>query len=146
MIIKRRIAIVGSRQGVWSGGVETFVDKLDPVTTIVVSGGAKGVDSVAANRARERRIEVEEILPLWEKYGKSAGFRRNKEIVARANEVVAFWNGDSKGTEHTINIALKAGKPVAIFGVGGDLLRYYPGDGTCVVAQEKEASGEAKEA
>lgn len=119
-----RIAIVGSRDGVDRLAVRRFVDKLNPLINVVVSGGARGVDSWAVERATERSIPVEVHPALWERYGKSAGFKRNKDIVRASDSVAAFWNGQSKGTEHTIKIAVEAGKPVAIFGIAGDLIRW----------------------
>lgn len=103
--------------------VRDFVDKLDPLTTVVVSGGARGVDSFAVQRAEERGIRTIVIKPNWKKYGRGAGFRRNKEIVMVADDVVAFWDGQSRGTEHTIKTAIEMGKHVAIFGITGELVR-----------------------
>ena len=54
-------------------------------------------------------------LPDWDKYGKSAGFIRNKLIINEADMVVAFWDGKSKGTKNSIDLAINAGKPVDIY-------------------------------
>lgn len=124
---QRKIAVVGSRDGINPEAVYDFIDKLDPLTNVVVSGGARGVDTYAAERANERGIRVIEIRPNWNKYGRGAGFLRNKEIVKASDDVVAFWNGQSRGTEHTIEQAVKLGRSVAIFGVDGKLIRYIPG-------------------
>lgn len=138
---KRRIAIVGSRtfplpQAIWDSLqldaqaiaaekgreiVSNFVAHLKRHEHVVVSGGARGVDSWGAAFAEERGIEVEVFKPDWKKYGKSAGYKRNKEIVDAADDVVAFWDGQSKGTLHTIQIAHKAGKPYCIFGPDGEV-------------------------
>jgi len=123
----RKIAVVGSRDGVNPVAVSAFIDKLDPLTTVIVSGGARGVDTYAAERAEERGIKTVVIRPNWKKYGRGAGFLRNKEIVKAADDVVAFWNGRSRGTEHTIEQAVKLGRSVAIFGVDGKLIRFIPG-------------------
>lgn len=123
-----KIAVVGSRYGINPDAVRKFIDHLDPDLNTVISGGARGVDSIAVERAEQRGIPVQVYLPLWEKYGRSAGFRRNKQIVAASDAVAAFWDGQSKGTEHTIKIAVKEGKPVAIFGVNGDLIRWITPD------------------
>jgi len=117
---------VGSRDGVNPAAVSDFIDKLDPLTTVIVSGGARGVDTYAAERAEERGIRTVVIRANWKKYGRGAGFLRNKEIVKAADDVVAFWNGQSRGTEHTIEQAVKMGRSVAIFGVDGKLIRFLP--------------------
>ena len=118
---------MGSRDGVNPAAVSDFIDKLDPLTTVIVSGGARGVDSYAAERAEERGIKTVVIRPNWKKYGRGAGFLRNKEIVKAADDVVAFWDGQSRGTEHTIEQSVKLGRSVAILGVDGNLIRYLPG-------------------
>lgn len=137
--MKRYIAIVGSRTfplpaQIWESldleakaiaadrgraTVELFIKQLSPRQHVVVSRGARGVDSWAAELAEERGIEVVTFLPEWKKYGNSAGFKRNKLIVEKAQDIVAFWDGQSKGTLHTVRIAHKARKPYCIFGPDG---------------------------
>lgn len=110
-----RLAIVGSRS---FGDYELMARYLDAYdheryesrVGEIVSGGAKGADSLAARWARERGVALKEFLPDWDKYGKSAGMRRNAEIVDYADSVIAFWDGESKGTANTILRAQKAGK------------------------------------
>jgi hypothetical protein len=109
----RRVAVVGSREGVNPQEVVEYINSL-PEGTIVVSGGARGVDSWAAEAARARGLEVVEIPADWATYGKSAGFRRNADIVNSADEVTAFWNGISRGTQDTISKAQRAGKKVDV--------------------------------
>ena len=88
----------------------------------IISGGAKGADSVAKRWAMINSVDTEdfkaveyfEFLPDWESDGKAAGFIRNKEIVNACDMVLAFWDGKSKGTEHTIKLARLAKKPTFI--------------------------------
>lgn len=112
----KRVAIVGSRDYPDLWRVEAYVRQMDPADTVVVSGGAKGVDSAAADAARQSGIRVVEYLPDWEQYGRSAGFRRNRTIVKNSDLVVAFWNGKSRGTASTISIAKEMGKPFEVMG------------------------------
>lgn len=81
----------------------------------IVSGGAKGADSLARKYAEEKGIPITEFIPEWEKYGKSAGFKRNKLIINQSDAVIAFWGGVSKGTSHSIRLAKEAGKNVYVF-------------------------------
>lgn len=81
----------------------------------LISGGARGVDSFAAEVAVSMGRETVIYPADWENNGKSAGFIRNKLIVSFANKVVAFWDGKSRGTAHSIGLALQAGKLLAIF-------------------------------
>jgi hypothetical protein len=84
-------------------------------TCTIVSGGAKGADNFAERYAREENHRLVVFLPEWEKYGKSAGFRRNELIVEKADMVAAFWDGESKGTKHSITLAELLHKPVYIY-------------------------------
>jgi nucleoside 2-deoxyribosyltransferase len=81
---------------------------------VVVSGGARGVDLEAEGAARARGLAVQIFPADWDKYGKRAGFLRNQQIVDAADTVVAFHDGVSRGTLHTIGLAKAAGKPVRI--------------------------------
>jgi hypothetical protein len=107
-----KTALIGSR---------TFTDytffckKLQDFTiTEIISGGAKGADTLAEAYALQFQIPLTVILPNWNKHGKSAGFVRNKKIVEKAEIVIAFWDGYSKGTEHSINVARAMKKVVHI--------------------------------
>ena len=108
-----RMAIVGSRDFRRLDKVRQFVADLSLDTTIV-SGYARGVDRTAEDAARLRGMRVISIPPQWNTYGKQAGFVRNREIVAHADELVAFWDGKSKGTAHSINLAQRKGIPVLV--------------------------------
>lgn len=121
----RYVAIVGSREGVDRQAVVSFVHRLDPLTTTVVSGGAKGVDTWAAEAAEECGIPTVIIRPDWKKYGKSAGFKRNTDIVRAAHDVAAFWNMLSNGTLNTITKAIEAKKPCAVFNESGTLVEFF---------------------
>jgi predicted Rossmann fold nucleotide-binding protein DprA/Smf involved in DNA uptake len=112
----KRIGIVGSRDFTdYSFMKVEFLKRYNPETIeCIYSGGAKGADSLARQLAHELNIEIVEILPDWDKYGKSAGYIRNKVIVGSSDEVLAFWDGISKGTKHSIDIAQKQGIPISI--------------------------------
>lgn len=125
-----RIAVVGCRTGIEQDAVYQLIDRMEPLTTVVISGGAKGVDTWAVERAAERGIKTVVIRPNWKKYGRGAGFKRNREIVLAADEVAAFWDGKSRGTENTIKHAVRLGRPVAIFSELGRLVRFItPNEG-----------------
>jgi predicted Rossmann fold nucleotide-binding protein DprA/Smf involved in DNA uptake len=108
-----RIAIVGSREYAKLDAVRKFVAEL-PADTVIVSGGARGVDSAAEQAARARGLEVKIFPALWGQYGKRAGFLRNRQIVEASDKVVAFWDGLSAGTLSTIQLATDAKKPVEV--------------------------------
>lgn len=115
------IAIVGSRsftdyQEFMSWVESSFIySGIDRTRLKIISGGAKGADSLAERYAKEYNIPFKSIVPDWDKYGKKAGFLRNADIVANCSGVIAFWDGRSKGTLHTIQLAIKAGKWAEIY-------------------------------
>jgi predicted Rossmann fold nucleotide-binding protein DprA/Smf involved in DNA uptake len=105
-------AIVGSRT---FNDYEQMKRVLDAQTiTKVVSGGAGGADTLAARWAAERGLPLSTHLPQWNLYGKRAGAVRNRAIVEEAEQVIAFWDGTSKGTKITIDMAKEAGKSVLV--------------------------------
>ena len=104
-----KIAIVGSRNIVVDK-IERYISNCDEI----VSGGAKGVDQCAAEYARNHGIPLTEILPNYERYGRAAPILRNQEIVNYADEIVAFWDGKSKGALSVIKYSQKIGKPLEV--------------------------------
>jgi hypothetical protein len=110
------LAVVGSRsivdyEWVKKKILETY--PLDEITEIV-SGGARGVDSLAEKFAREYKKKLKVFPALWDVFGKSAGFQRNYQIVDYADEVIAFWDGFSNGTKHTIDTASQKRKACVV--------------------------------
>ena len=121
-----RIAIIGSRgynnYEEFKYILNRFINRLkekniikDINNIIIVSGGAKGADSLAKRYAKENNIFIKEILPNWNKYGKSAGFKRNKEIWNNADIGLGFWDGKSKGTSHSIKIVKELKKDLIMY-------------------------------
>ena len=81
---------------------------------IIVSGGARGADAIGERYAKENGFAVEKYPADWEKYGKSAGPIRNKQMAEISDYVICFWNEKSKGTKSMIDYAKKLNKPVKI--------------------------------
>lgn len=78
-----------------------------PDEIIVVSGTAKGADTLGERYAVERGYSIYTFSADWKKYGKRAGFLRNEEMAKNADALVAFWDGESRGTKHMIDLALR---------------------------------------
>jgi predicted Rossmann-fold nucleotide-binding protein len=108
----RRVAIIGSRDYPELDAVREFVRTL-PRGTIVVSGGARGVDAAAEREAKTLGLNVEVHYPRWDLFGRGAGLMRNRDIIRAADYVVAFTTG-SRGTAHGIKLAQDAGTPLQV--------------------------------
>lgn len=126
-----RVAIVGSRHWPYLGLVQCYVLRLS-ATTIIVSGGAWGVDVTAEEAARSRDDLPDPIIfrPVWKRPDGTkdlrAGKRRNSAIVGAADRVVAFWWHGSSGTADTIEKARRVGKLAEIWDETNlvDLMRF----------------------
>lgn len=120
-----KIAIVGSRnfndydmfcEHLYSILFYNMMSSVDDITQII-SGGARGADSLAERFAEENDIEIKVYPAEWDKYGKKAGYLRNELIVQAADVVIAFWNGVSRGTKHSIDLAKKYDKECIVVDV-----------------------------
>lgn len=80
----------------------------------IISGGARGADRLAEKYAVDRDLDLQVFPADWDTHGKAAGFIRNKQIVDECDELVAFWDGKSRGTLNSINHAKKQDKTVVI--------------------------------
>lgn len=78
----------------------------------IVSGLARGADMLAYQFAVDNNIKVYEFPADWNRYGKSAGYRRNVEMANFSDGLLAFWDGMSRGTSHMIDIMRNQNKLV----------------------------------
>jgi hypothetical protein len=83
--------------------------------TEIVSGCASGADRLGERWAKENNLKLHQFPPDWQRYGSVAGYLRNKEMVQFVSPpscdngcIIALWDGVSRGTEHTIKLAIKA--------------------------------------
>jgi hypothetical protein len=112
-----RILVTGSRDWPFP---EVIAEELIRVSLIpqettskivLVSGACPtGADRMAEDWAEKWGWEIERHPADWSRYGKSAGFRRNKEMVdLGARYCVAFIKNNSKGASMTKRLATEAG-------------------------------------
>ena len=104
-------AVVGSR----SLNVPDLQKYLPHQLTEIVSGGAAGVDRCAREYAQQNQIPLTEFLPQYDRYRRAAPIKRNEQLVAYADCVIAFWDGQSKGTLSSIQYALRAHKELHVY-------------------------------
>jgi hypothetical protein len=109
-----RVIIAGSRGITDLATVSKAVSDSGFAVTQVVSGGARGVDKLGEIWAKNHDIPVKVYPAQWDKYGKSAGYKRNVIMADNADALVAVWDGVSRGTGHMINIARDKGLKVYV--------------------------------
>lgn len=73
--------------------------------TEIISGGARGADALGERYAEENSLALSIFPADWDKFGKSAGMIRNKEMADNADGLIAYWDGKSRGTKNMIDIA-----------------------------------------
>jgi hypothetical protein len=110
-----KIILAGSRSIIDRKHVVKVIIKADWHITEVVSGGAKGVDTLGEDWAKINEIPIKCFPAEWSKYGKSAGYKRNEQMADYAEALIAIWDGKSRGTFHMINIARKKKLRVCVY-------------------------------
>lgn len=114
------LAVIGSRSFTDKALLEKQLDKVilriarvhgDDVDLRIVSGKARGADTLGKRYADANGIPCREIPPDYHTLGDDAPFVRNREIVAQAQGIVAFWNGRSRGTKDALDFARQLGRP-----------------------------------
>lgn len=106
-----KVAVIGSR----GLAVPNLGEYLPPETDELVSGGARGVDTSAAEYAAAHGIPLKVFFPDYASFGRAAPIRRNIEIVDYSDLVLAFWDGESRGTAFVIKRCEKTGTPYKVF-------------------------------
>lgn len=107
-----KIIIAGSRD---FNNYELLRDRLnyllknasDEDEITIISGGARGADQLGERYAKEKGYKIIRKPANWDKYGKSAGYKRNEEMAKIADVCVCFWDGESRGTKHMIDLSKK---------------------------------------
>lgn len=103
--------MVGSRT-ITEAELEKYIPE---EATVILSGGAKGVDTLAEEYADRHGLKKEILLPDYDLFGKSAPLVRDRQIVDKADLVVAIWDGNSPGTRYTIEYAKRQGVKVKLY-------------------------------
>ncbi len=112
-----KLAIVGTRNPsvTYQEWEKLLLDKINPdEIQMVISGGAKGVDTFAKLFAARLHKPYMEFAPQYNVYGRYATLKRNTQIVKEATTVIAFPSAESKGTYHSIKEAQRLGRRVIV--------------------------------
>lgn len=116
-----RTIIAGSRDLHSYRLVARVMEECGWVPSVVLSGGARGIDTVGAWWAKDNGIHVERWEARWDLHGRAAGIRRNVEMAKNADALVAVWDGSSRGTAHMIDEARRRGLRVYVMDVSKGL-------------------------
>jgi hypothetical protein len=114
-----KVIIAGSR------GINDYAKVRDAVQRSgfpinrVLSGMAKGVDTLAVRYATENGLPCDRFPAEWSKWGRSAGYRRNVQMAQNADALIAVWDGQSPGTKHMIDVAKARGLRVFVMPKAG---------------------------
>ncbi len=114
-----RVVVAGSRSfndyALLSRELNLFL--VGKTNVVILSGAARGADTLGERYAREHGITLETYPAEWSAYHQGAGVRRNKIMAQRADAVVAFWDGHSAGTSNIIQCAKEENIPCKIITV-----------------------------
>lgn len=86
----------------------------------IVEGGAYGVDALAKLYALQNELPYTEVKADWDKYGRSAGPRRNQKMAEMSDYCIVFFKG-SRGSASMIAEALKQNVPVYVVSISGNV-------------------------
>jgi len=110
-----KVIIAGSREGAEYKDVVTAVKHSGFDITEVVSGAARGVDTLGEQWANDHGVQIKQFPAEWNELGKIAGFTRNIHMANYADALIAVWDGASHGTRHMIQAARDNGLEVYVF-------------------------------
>ncbi len=108
-----KIAIIGSREGFEEEYVHKILSENVESNMIYISGGARGIDKFAESFANKCGYPIEIIRPI-NPTNKLDYLFRNVEIITKADKIIAFWDGKSRGTKFVIDYAKARNKEVKI--------------------------------
>tara|TARA_B100001778_G_scaffold334668_1_gene347044 strand:- start:3310 stop:3681 length:372 start_codon:yes stop_codon:yes gene_type:complete len=109
-----RVILAGGRDfSDYDGMVQGIADSGFEISQ-VVSGGARGADALGEKYAKKNGIELNIFPADWEQFGKAAGHIRNAEMADNADALIAFWDGESRGTKNMIETAKTKGLKVYV--------------------------------
>jgi predicted Rossmann fold nucleotide-binding protein DprA/Smf involved in DNA uptake len=112
-----KVGIIGSRKFINFSLLEDTLIKwqIDQgAISCIISGGADGTDKLSERFAEKYNVKKEIFLPNFSSklYKAQPYLERNKKIVSESDCIIAFWDGKSKGTKHTLKEAKKQQKKV----------------------------------
>lgn len=110
-----RVIVTGSRDWDDARTIRLMLARYNgPNTTLVHGDCPTGADAIAKQFAEENGWTIEPHPADWDRWKKSAGPRRNREMAELGADVcLAFHKDNSRGTQNMINNCHKNGIPVS---------------------------------
>lgn len=115
-----KVVIAGSRDIVDYGVLLKAIKECPFQITEVISGRARGVDTLGEKYAEDCGLKLHLFPADWKKYRNAAGPIRNAQMAEVADAVLCVWDGKSSGTKDMMNQAKKRGLPLYVFKVDPD--------------------------
>ena len=122
-----RVIVAGGRDFTNVNVMATALNNLQDVDHVIeiekltlICGMARGADLTAYKLFKEVGLPVEAYPADWDQHGKQAGYIRNTQMAGVADMLIAFWDGESKGTAHMIDTARKHHLNVLVFNYEGN--------------------------
>ncbi|MGN0560998.1 MAG: DUF2493 domain-containing protein [Candidatus Fimenecus sp.] len=117
--MEKRILVAGCREYDNYSDAKAYIEICikeirERYTLVFLSGGCRGADRLGERYANENGFCIERYPADWQKYGKSAGPKRNLQMVKTCDYVICFWDGKSRGTASVISYAKKFQKPIKV--------------------------------
>lgn len=116
----KKVGVIGSRgyndMNHFAAWIKYYTQNMQKIC--FVSGGCRsGADSLIELYASANDNNMLVFYPKYSEFGKRATLVRNQEIIDASDVLIAFWDGVSTGTKHTIDLANKKGIPVKIVNI-----------------------------
>jgi hypothetical protein len=108
------VLVCGSREWEDADAIRERLRKL-PKDSVVIAGGARGADKLAAEIAAELGYHVAVCMAQWDRYGGAAGRRRNHAMLQLRPTLVIAYTLGTPGTQHTIAITQQKGIPLEVY-------------------------------
>jgi predicted Rossmann fold nucleotide-binding protein DprA/Smf involved in DNA uptake len=117
-----KTAVIGSRS---FNDYELLMKIIDQfIVTEIISGGAIGADTLGEQYAMEKGIPAQIYKPDYSKFGRRAPLMRNFTIIDQSQQVIAFWDGSSRGTLQALNYAKEKERIIYVFSCQGEQIHF----------------------
>lgn len=116
-----RVIVAGGRDFNDYKFLNDILNEKKDVIDEIVCGEARGADKLGKTWGIRNGIPVKSFFAEWDKYKRSAGPIRNRQMGEYGDYLIAFWDGKSKGTKNMIETMKKLGKHGEVYYYGNSI-------------------------